>query len=241
MPGNPFSQTGRQSKTIAHGAAKQFYVVGTSSSVVSDYQSWFPNDEAGVPLGYSTITAALANCVASRGDVIYLSPDFTSVPTSAELLSAETKGVAIIPSGQMNNGEYFAMRATAALPATTSSAIFTVTGRVRLNLILGEVTTVIQNQANNTKLISTPTVGSPVDICAVKDIANAAVGTQLSITGTFATAMQQTASAALVYQASPVILTAGTLNLSCAATNTGSVKWLVRYVPIDPGARMIAA
>lgn len=241
MPANAFSQTGRQAKPIAPGAARQFYVVGSSSAFQPDYQSLFPANEDGVPLVYSTITAALANCVASRGDVVYLSPDFTSVPSAAELLAAETKGVSIIPAGQTNNGEFFAMRATAALPQTTQSALFTVTGRVKLTLVLGEVTTIIQNQANNTKLVSNPTVGNDVDICAVTSTANAAVGTQLSITGTFATGLVVTPSGALVYQASPTILTAGTLDLSCAASNTGSVKWLVRYVPIDPGARLIAA
>ena len=68
-------------------------------------------------------------------------------------------------------------RATAALPQTAAAAIFTVTGgRVAIMGILGEVTTAIQNQANNTKLTANPTVGTSVDLCAVLSIANDEVG-----------------------------------------------------------------
>lgn len=242
MPRNPFSQSGRQAMALTPGAGKQFYVVGSTSVFFSEYQSLFPVDEDGVVLVYSSWTAALAACVTSRGDVIYNSPDFATAPTAAELLIAETKGVILLQAGQVSStGEFTAMRATAVLPQSVQGALFTVTGRVRLSLIIGEVTTAIQNQANNTKIVSNPTVGADVDICAVTSTANAAVGTQLSITGTFATALVVTPSGALVYQASGVVLTAGTLDLNCAASNTGSVKWSIRYTPIDPGARLIAA
>jgi hypothetical protein len=36
-------------------------------------------------------------------------------------------------------------------------------------------------------------------------------------------------------------LAIGTLNLSCAASSTGSIKWSVWYVPVDDGATMTAA
>ncbi|MFH7445159.1 hypothetical protein RA265_29135, partial [Pseudomonas syringae pv. tagetis] len=81
-------------------------------------------------------------------------------------------------------------------------------------------TTVIQTQANNTKLIANPTVGSDTDICAVVSTTAAAVGSRLHITGTFANAMVISANGAHVAQAGAVVLTAGTLDLSCAASNT---------------------
>ncbi|HEY6034880.1 MAG TPA: hypothetical protein VIV58_11485, partial [Kofleriaceae bacterium] len=59
-------------------------------------------------------------------------------------------------------------RATAALPATTTSAIATVAGgRVLLTAILGEVTTVIQTQANNTSVAFVPSSGTAVTFTAV--------------------------------------------------------------------------
>src|SRR3954465_9190720 len=73
------------------------------------------------------------------------------------------------------------VRTTAALPQTTQSALFTVAGgRVVILGILGEVTTAIQNQANNTKLVANPTAGSDVDLCAVTDVANLEIGGKIT-------------------------------------------------------------
>jgi hypothetical protein len=83
-------------------------------------------------------------------------------------------------------------RATAALPQTTAGALFTISGgKVLVTGLIGEVTTVIQTQADNTKLTFDPTdAGATQDLCAVLDITADAVGTMYSITGTPATAMQ---------------------------------------------------
>jgi hypothetical protein len=132
-------------------------------------------------------------------------------------------------------------KATAALPQTTTGNLFTITGgRVMVKQICGEVTTIIQNQANNTKISHDPDVGAAADLCAVLDIANDAVGTNYGITGTVANAMVGTSHAYLVGQAAPLILPAGVITLTCAASNTGSVKWDLFYVPIDEGARVVA-
>ena len=51
-------------------------------------------------------------------------------------------------------------KAAATLPATTTQNIFTIGGgRVWVVALVGEVTTVIQNQANNLKVTSVPTTG----------------------------------------------------------------------------------
>ena len=51
-------------------------------------------------------------------------------------------------------------KAAAALPQTTAAAIFNVTGgKCLITSIVGEVGTIIQNQANNTKLTANPTTG----------------------------------------------------------------------------------
>lgn len=136
-------------------------------------------------------------------------------------------------------------RATAALPASTDEALFTISGgRIFLLGILGEVTTVIQTQACNTKLKLNPTAtGSDVDLCAVLDITADAVGTYYTITGTFATAMQGATvhcAAANTMLPQPLLLGAGDIELDCAATNTGSVKWDLWYVPLDNGASVAA-
>lgn len=137
-------------------------------------------------------------------------------------------------------------RATATLPQTAAAAIFTITGgKVLITQILGEVTTVIQTQANATKLTFDPTdAGASQDMCATTDITADAVGTVYSVTGTPATALQDALNwlppnKSLVREG--IVLKPGSILLDCAASNTGSVKWELRYVPLDDGAAVVAA
>jgi hypothetical protein len=133
-------------------------------------------------------------------------------------------------------------RATAGLPATTDEALFTITGgRVELVQVIGEVTTVIQTQTNNTKLKFNPTAtGADTNICAVLDISADAVGTLYGITGTIANAMID-GLLQVKSQADALILSEGDIELDCAATNTGSVAWDIWYRPIDNGAKVVSA
>lgn len=132
-------------------------------------------------------------------------------------------------------------RATAALPQTTQAALFTVSGRVLVTQIVGEVTTIIQTQANATKLVINPTVGADVDMCATDDITADAVGTQYSITGTLADAMVSTTSGGFEAQSTAVEVQDGTIDLNCAASNTGSVKWTLHYISLTPGSTVTTA
>ena len=133
-------------------------------------------------------------------------------------------------------------RATATLPQTAAAAIFNIlVGRVMVTGIVGEVTTVIQTQANNTKLTGTPTTGTAVDICANLDISADEVGCLYGITGLNTDALIGINAGALPAQTRGVVLAVGTLNLACAASNTGSVKWSITYIPIDDGAYITAA
>lgn len=137
-------------------------------------------------------------------------------------------------------------RATANLPAGTAHNLFTISGNVLILSIIGEVTTVIETQANNTKLKFTSTSpGSTTDLCAVLDITAKAVGSLFSITGTLATAMKVTTNNLIVpadnLAAPGLVLGAGAILLDCAATNTGKVAWSIFYVPLEDGAAIAAA
>lgn len=220
---------------------KFFVVTGTSGAAYQDILSLYTPDSDGVSRNFTSVTDALAACVSGRGDVVVLAPDFTTAFTAAELLAAETKGVTVIVAGAGADGVYTAYRATATLPATTATPYFTVTGRIKLLSIIGEVTTIVQTQACNAKLIANPTVGADVDMCAVLNITASAVGAQLSITGTLADALVRTTSGVGVFQTFPQLVLPGSIDLSTSATNTGATKWQVKYVPIDPGARVVAA
>jgi hypothetical protein len=132
-------------------------------------------------------------------------------------------------------------RATDTLPASTTEDLFTITGgRIIVYQIVGEVTTVIQNQACNTKLTHDVGTGTDSDICAVLNIANDEVGTLYGISGTFSDAMLG-AGQALQGQTKPVVLKPGAIELSTAATKTGSVKWTLYWAPLDDGVSVAAA
>lgn len=228
---------------------KTFVVVGTSGASYQDVISLWQPDNDGVVRNFTTPTLALAQCVAGRGDVIILAPDFTTTFTAAEILSAETKGVTVIPSNLTTGaGVYFCERATATLPQslpTSGSAIFTVTGKIKLLSIQGVITTVIQSQSTGVRLVTVPTVGTQSDLCTTADINAGAVSSILTILTTagvnFSAPMINTANGNFAYQFFPVVVQAGTINLTTGASSTGSIKWRIEYAPMEPGARVFAA
>jgi hypothetical protein len=134
-------------------------------------------------------------------------------------------------------------RAAANLPQGVAAPIFTVSGGdCAITTILGEVaTTAIHAGANNMKLISNPTVGADVDLCAVVDIDGDAIGTMYNITGTLADAMIATTSGAAKGQVDLVTVAPGTIDLSCSGSQTGKIKWIIFYVPLASGAKIVAA
>ena len=137
-------------------------------------------------------------------------------------------------------------RGTASLPQTTASALFKVQGgRVLVMGIYGEVTTIVQTQTNNAKLISDPTVGADVDLCATLDLTADAVGTMYGITGDFSDAMKTATSGALEIGSTDniqgVVVAAGNINLSCSASSSGEVKWSILWRPLDEYARVVRA
>jgi hypothetical protein len=135
-------------------------------------------------------------------------------------------------------------RATATIPATTTQTLFTVTGgRIILTGLVGEVTTIIQAQANAIKIVSTPTTGTAKDISGTLDINAFEVGALVSLDGTaLSTALSGTnAGAALFARGAGIVVPIGAIRLNTAATNTGAMKWSLTYVPFDDGAAVAAA
>ncbi len=134
-----------------------------------------------------------------------------------------------------------AERATANLPASTSGALFTITGgRIVVVQILGEVTTVIQSQATTFKLRHNVTTGTDQDLCATLDINADEVGTLYGISGVFADAMLGSGQA-VPSQLRQVILKPGTIDAVTVATSSGQVKWSLFYRPLDRAAYVTEA
>ncbi len=133
-------------------------------------------------------------------------------------------------------------RSSAILPASTETPYFTVTGRVLITQIVGEVTIVFDGTENSIKLIANPTVGADVDLCTALVATSDTLGTIYTITGTLSDAMVATVSGAVISQANSILVAAGTIDLDTTATDTtGSSKWVLHYIPLDPGSKVIAA
>jgi hypothetical protein len=131
-------------------------------------------------------------------------------------------------------------RATAVLPATTSTTYFTVTGGRVAAYFLGEVTVVFDGTVNSLNLTHTPTGGTVGDICAAAVVTSKEVGCMFGMSGLPTDALTMTTSSSLFRNA--VILKPGATKLKSTATDaTGSTKWTCWYVPLDEGAAVVTA
>lgn len=91
----------------AHGiptTTGNYFVVSNATSGVGNLPSTF----------YSSITLALAQCVAGRGDVILVAPGYTETITAAAGLTISKDGVSIIGLGNRSNRPVLTFGATAA-------------------------------------------------------------------------------------------------------------------------------
>lgn len=131
----------------------------------------------------------------------------------------------------------------AASTMTNGLDLFTVAGgNVQVNLILGEVVTLMDTEATLFKLQSNPTVGTTNDMSADLDLTAAEIGALITISGTAATATQKGSSGAVIGQAVPVIVAPGAIEAACGNdANTGTIKWSLWYVPLETGAYVTAA
>lgn len=130
------------------------------------------------------------------------------------------------------------------IPATTTDQIFRVKGgRVLVKRLVGEVTTLIQTQADNMKVSSKAlsaagvAIGTAVDVAANVDITAREVGGMYFVEGDGTAGVLSNAGAAFVGPNSGAwIAPQGEIYLTTSATNTGAMKWDLWYQPIDPGA-----
>ena len=135
-------------------------------------------------------------------------------------------------------------KASATVPATTTQNLFTISGgRCLVKLLLGEVTTIIQTQANNLKVTSVPTTGSAVDVATDLNISAFEAGALLVAEGDGTALIGTSAGAgfAPALNALPWVVPIGTLRIETSATNTGATKWDLWYQPLDSSGRIVSA
>lgn len=133
-------------------------------------------------------------------------------------------------------------KATVSVLAASTKSLFTVTGGNCIILaLIGESTTGQAAGANAAKYISTPTVGTAVDMCAAGDIVSAEIGALFTITGVLATAAVISNAGCGAMMWAPIIVAPGTIGFNTAGNTAGSWKFSIWYVPAEDGAYIEAA
>lgn len=130
------------------------------------------------------------------------------------------------------------------IAGASTKSLFTVAGgRVVVTSLVGEVTTIVQAQANATKLTFNPDgAGATSDLCATLDINGDAVGLYYGVTGDFSDAMTEgVQSLEAPAFGGPFILSEGVIGVATAANSTGAIQWTISYVPLDDGASIVSA
>jgi hypothetical protein len=167
----------------------------------------------------------------------------------AALSATAFSGGTLLDAGNAGaDGSASVARAAAVLPQNTTGSIYTVTGRVLVKRLIGEVTVVLTGTATNLKASFDPTgADGSYDLCTNLVVTSDAVGTLYSITGTVATAMKESVATHAILPANNlplegIVLTAGVITLTTDAANTtGKVKWDIDYIPLTSGASIVAA
>jgi len=144
------------------------------------------------------------------------------------------------------------IRVAKSLAASVTANIFNVYGRVKINLLIGQVTTAESSGATVIKLTMAT---STVDLCADTTVTGDAAGTMYFLCGDKAVILNGTGNTPVIDVGSamaaaggfnPVIVgreaTADTLDLTASTPSaTLVIKWVAFYVPLDDGAYLTAA
>ena len=123
-----------------------------------------------------------------------------------------------------------------------------VNGRVLVTQLIGEVTTVLSNNATLVKYYFTPTGGAQIDLSAISlTIAQLAVGKRILAAGTIGGATTFSGIGASMLQTVPYVLgqvgVGGAIGIesTTASLTSGAMKFTVLYIPIDDGAYIVSA
>lgn len=125
--------------------------------------------------------------------------------------------------------------------AVETKTLFTVSGKVMITSIVGEVTTAI-TVAGTTKLQANPTTGTTGDLCAATDLGttDTPAGDLISFQGLKGDSIVFGVGATPTLK-QPIVVTAGTIEQVTATGADGGVTWTITYVPLDNGATVTAA
>lgn len=197
-----------------------------------------------LPWQPSLIAGLNSRTIVSSGTVVTLN-DFEYAALSPTAFTSGT----LLDGGEVKaDGGISVSRATAVLPQTATGTIFTVTGRVLVKRLIGEVTTVLTATVTNLKVGFDPTgADANTDLSANLVVTSDPVGTLYSIVGVAATATKESGVTHMILPANNlptegIVLTTGAITLTTDASNTtGSVKWDLDYTALTAGSTIVAA
>jgi hypothetical protein len=127
--------------------------------------------------------------------------------------------------------------------AQVAYPLFNTFGRVLINQLIGEITTVLSNNATLVKYYFTPTGGAQIDLSAISlTIAQLAVGKRILAAGTIGGATTFSGIGASMAQPTPYIVgtygVGGVVGIesTTATLTSGAAVWTINYIPLDPDA-----
>lgn len=128
-------------------------------------------------------------------------------------------------------------KATGTLTSATSTLFTIAGGLVAVTSLVARVTTAI-TVANSYKLQHNPTAGTTADIFAATDIGttDSALGEIFVVTGLKTDTLVKGALGIK----SAIVMETGDIEQVSAGTD-GALTWALTYVPLDPGASIVAA
>jgi hypothetical protein len=136
-------------------------------------------------------------------------------------------------------------RATSAFPTTgvTTSYFLVTGGRVEVTLLVGEVTTALQNSDPGISITSRATTGTAVVLNSTADVSSLEICAFIRVNGAGSALILSNAGASLstAVGASGFVVPVGNIACIATTTKTGSVKFDLWYIPLDEGATVTAA
>lgn len=127
---------------------------------------------------------------------------------------------------------------------TGQNAIFSVTGKVLLVDLIGEVATTLEAAALTLHFDFDADLGAGGDAAmsvASADLTGTAAGNLLAMPATAAGALTVTAQGYLkLFPVIGWVLKDGDIDLHASAGNTGGITWSLWYIPLEDNARVVA-
>ena len=131
--------------------------------------------------------------------------------------------------------------------AASTTALFTVSGLVVVESIIGEVTVAFDGTVTSISLNHDPTIGAAVDLCAATVVTSDAVGTIYGYLGDAITTLlvsSGTSAPGTAYAPMPnnkQVLMPGVIGHVGTAADAGTVNWRCIYWPLSDSASVVAA